>query len=90
MSNNVSAHVMLCGNAKLVIKQVRNSYFILSYFILSYFILLYFILSYFILSFFILSYFHTSYFILSFSSCVIVCMRIIIVVLILMESGGLD
>ena len=75
MSNNVSAHVMLCGNAKSVIKQVRNSYFILSYFILSYFIL---------------SYFHTSYFILSFSSCVIVCMRIIMVVLILMESGGLD
>ena len=75
MSNNVSAHVMLCGNAKSVIKQVRNSYFILSYFILSYFIL---------------SYFHTSYFIFSFSSCVIVCMRIIMVVLILMESGGLD
>ena len=65
MSNNVSAHVMLCGNAKSVIKQVRNSYFILSYFILSYFML-------------------------SFSSCVIVCMRIIMVVLILMESGGLD
>ena len=65
MSNNVLAHVMLCGNAKSVIKQVRNSYFILSYFILSYFIL-------------------------SFSSCVIVCMRIIMVVLILMESGGLD
>ena len=80
MSNNVSAHVMLCGNAKSVIKQVRNSYFILSYFILLYFILSYFILSYFILS----------YFILSFSSCVIVCMRIIMVVLILMESGGLD
>ena len=70
MSNNVLAHVMLCGNAKSVIKQVRNSYFILSYFKLSYF--------------------HTSYFILSFSSCVIVCMRIIMVVLILMESGGLD
>ena len=72
MSNNVSAHVMLCGNAKSVIKQVRNSYFILSYFILLYFIL------------------HASYFILSFSSCVIVYMRIIMVVLILMESGGLD
>ena len=65
MSNNVSAHVMLCGNAKSVIKQVRNSYFHTSYF-------------------------HTSYFILSFSSCVIVCMRIIMVVLTLMESGGLD
>ena len=39
MNNNVSAHVMLCGNAESVIKQVRNTYFILSYFILSYFML---------------------------------------------------